>query len=72
MAKAIMLGHITDELLQAWSNVVLSGPDKLALACEEDQEALARLQAGSSWLIKDAKYSTKQKMEEFLAFLNKI
>ncbi|KAL4755930.1 uncharacterized protein BDW70DRAFT_164982 [Aspergillus foveolatus] len=70
VAKAIMLGRITDELSQAWSNAVLSGPDKLALAREEDQEALARLQAGSSWPIEDAKRSAKQKMEEFLAFLN--
>ncbi|KAL3435044.1 hypothetical protein BDV09DRAFT_168498 [Aspergillus tetrazonus] len=70
VAKAIMLGRITDELSQAWSNAVLIGPDKLALAREEDQEALARLQAGSSWPIEDAKRSAKQKMEEFLAFLN--
>jgi hypothetical protein len=71
IAKAIMLGQITDKLSQAWSNAVLSSPDKLALACKEDQEALAHLQAGSSWPIEDAKCSAKQKIEEFLAFLNK-
>lgn len=69
VVKAIMLGQITDDLSQAWSNKRLIGRDELTRAREEDQKALACLRTENPWTVADGKHYAEQKMTEFLGFL---
>ncbi|KAL2846616.1 hypothetical protein BJY01DRAFT_213226 [Aspergillus pseudoustus] len=70
VVNSIMMGEISDDLQQAWTNKTLVGSGELTFARKEDQQALALLQAGVRWAVDDAKRSGEQKMDEYLSLLS--